>query len=89
MLQIRAGLEQAYPDVYTPEALAAIDALAPLNADRRALMTKRIARRAERARAGHRIEVTKGLTGNEQVIVSGKDLVHEDTPVNVQPLRQS
>jgi len=32
-------------------------------------------------RAGNMIEVTKGLEGTEQVIVSGKDLVGEGTPV--------
>ncbi|MEX5214804.1 MAG: efflux RND transporter periplasmic adaptor subunit [Nitrospiraceae bacterium] len=41
------------------------------------------------ARNGNRIEVTKGLTGDEEVIVSGKDLVHEDTPVQAQPLSES
>ncbi len=41
------------------------------------------------ARAGQRIEITKGLSGDEQVIVSGKDLVQEDQPVHVQPLPQS
>ncbi len=35
-------------------------------------------------RQGNRIEITKGLTGNEEVIVSGKDLVHEGTPVQTQ-----
>lgn len=35
---------------------------------------------------GSYIEITKGLTGNEEVIVSGKDLVHEGTPVQTQPL---
>jgi len=34
----------------------------------------------------NRVEITKGLTGNEQVIVSGKDLVHDGTPVQTQPL---
>ncbi|HKN86167.1 MAG TPA: efflux RND transporter periplasmic adaptor subunit [Nitrospiraceae bacterium] len=33
-----------------------------------------------------RIEITKGLTGTEQVIVSGKDLVSDGTPVDAQPL---
>ena len=33
-----------------------------------------------------RIEITKGLTGTEQVIVSGKDLVGDGTPVDAQPL---
>jgi membrane fusion protein (multidrug efflux system) len=38
------------------------------------------------ARDENRVEITKGLTGAEQVIVSGKDLVHDGTPVQVQPL---
>ncbi len=38
------------------------------------------------ARAGGHVEITKGLTGSEQVIVSGKDLVHDGQPVQVQPL---
>ena len=38
------------------------------------------------ARDNDRVEITKGLTGNEQVIVSGKDLVREGTPVLTEPL---
>jgi RND family efflux transporter MFP subunit len=38
------------------------------------------------ARHGNYIEITKGLTGSEAVIVSGKDLVHDGTPVQTQPL---
>jgi RND family efflux transporter MFP subunit len=38
------------------------------------------------ARNGNRVEITKGLTGGEAVIVSGKDLVHDGTPVQTQPL---
>src|SRR6185436_5728653 len=34
----------------------------------------------------NRVEITKGLDGSEQVIVSGKDLVHEGSPVQAQPL---
>jgi membrane fusion protein (multidrug efflux system) len=37
----------------------------------------------------NRVEITKGLDGSEQVIVSGKDLVHDGTPVETQPLPQS
>jgi len=37
-----------YPDLYTPPVVAALEALAPLNRDRRELMAARIARRAER-----------------------------------------
>jgi malate synthase len=49
-LQIRAGLEGAYPDVYTPQALAALAALAPLDEPRRELMAARLRRRAARVR---------------------------------------
>ena len=38
------------------------------------------------ARAENRVEVVKGLTGDEQVIVSGKDLVSEGAPVQTQPM---
>jgi membrane fusion protein (multidrug efflux system) len=40
-------------------------------------------------RVGNRIEITKGLTGEEQVIVSGKDLVSNGTPVDAHPLDQT
>src|SRR5688500_19052709 len=55
MLQIRGNLERRYPDVYTPQALAALAALAPLDQTRRELMAARIRRRAARAREGQRI----------------------------------
>ena len=56
----RESLLEAYPDVYTPEARAAIEALAPLNRDRRALMQARMERRADRARDRRRIEFLDG-----------------------------
>jgi RND family efflux transporter MFP subunit len=37
-------------------------------------------------RDGNWVEITKGLTGEEDVIVSGKDLVGDGVLVNVQPL---
>jgi RND family efflux transporter MFP subunit len=37
-------------------------------------------------RKDNRVEITKGLTGDEEVIVSGKDLVHDGIPVQAQPL---
>src|SRR5438477_1802951 len=55
-LEIRANLETVYPDVLTPEAIEALETLAPLDADRQAVMRARIARRAERARNKNRIE---------------------------------
>ena len=38
------------------------------------------------ARDGNRIEVVKGLAGDEHLIVSGKDLVSEGIPVQTQPM---
>jgi membrane fusion protein (multidrug efflux system) len=38
------------------------------------------------ARDENRVEITKGLAGNEQIVVSGKDLVHDGTPVLTQSL---
>ncbi|HET9961668.1 MAG TPA: efflux RND transporter periplasmic adaptor subunit [Nitrospiraceae bacterium] len=37
-------------------------------------------------RVENRVEVLNGLTGNEQLIVAGKDLVSEGTPVQAKPL---
>jgi len=54
-LQIRGNLESAYPDVFTPEAIGALEALAGLDADRKAVMAARIERRATRARTKQRI----------------------------------
>src|SRR6266581_3971897 len=54
-LEIRGNLENAYADVYTPEAVAALAALAGLDADRKAVMAARIERRAARARNQQRI----------------------------------
>ncbi len=55
-LTIRGDLAKSYSNVFTPEAMAALDALASLDADRRAIMTVRIERRAARAREKRRIE---------------------------------
>jgi len=38
------------------------------------------------ARSGNDIEITDGLNGTEEIIVSGKDLVHDGTPVQTQSL---
>ncbi|BFU92539.1 MAG: secretion protein HlyD [Nitrospira sp.] len=35
------------------------------------------------------VEILKGLSADEQVVVSGKDLVHDGTPVQTQPLTKS
>ncbi len=54
-LEYRDGVLKAYPEVYTPAALEALEALAPLNRDRRDLTTARIARRLARAHGRQRI----------------------------------
>jgi membrane fusion protein (multidrug efflux system) len=38
------------------------------------------------ARKDNRVEIITGLSGDEAVILSGKDLVHDGTPVQTQPL---
>jgi len=45
-----------YPDLYTPPVVAALEALAPFNRDRREVMAARIARRAERFLNHRRID---------------------------------
>src|SRR5438093_3410013 len=54
-LEIRGNLESAYADVFSPQAVAALEALADLDADRKAVMAARIERRASRARNQQRI----------------------------------
>jgi malate synthase len=54
-LEVRDNLEEQYRDVMTPEAMAAMAALAPFDVDRRQVMEARIARRARRARDRERI----------------------------------
>src|SRR4029453_15704027 len=54
-LEIRANLETAYPDVLTKDSLSALEALASFDADRKAIMSARIERRAARARNKQRI----------------------------------
>jgi malate synthase len=55
MLEIRRSTRASYSDVFTPQALDALHALAPLDDDRKAVMARRIARRQARARNGQRI----------------------------------
>jgi len=54
-LKIRDNLLESYPDVYTPEALKALEALATFNSEQKALMEKRYKRRADRAKNKTRI----------------------------------
>ncbi len=54
-LVFRSGVLEAYPDVFTGEARAALAALAPLDVERRELMAERTARRLARSRDRQRI----------------------------------
>ena len=54
-LEIRGNLETTYASVYTTDVMAALGALAGLDADRKAVMAARIARRDARARNRQRI----------------------------------
>ncbi len=49
-LEIRRGLQDSYADVYTPEALSALETMSSFNADRQKLMEARTQRRMDRAR---------------------------------------
>jgi malate synthase len=55
-LEIRDHLQTAYPDVLTAEVVTALEELAPLDDDRKRVMSARIDRRTARARKKHRIE---------------------------------
>lgn len=49
-IEVRGNLADAYPDILTPAAMAAIAALAPFDDERTAVMASRLERRAARAR---------------------------------------
>ena len=54
-LHIRDNIEQSYGDVYTPEALAALEFMARFNGEQKAIMEKRTQRRKKRYEAAERI----------------------------------
>ena len=55
MIEFSSVCRSAYPDIFTQQAIDALHALAPLDTDRKAVMTARIQRRTQRAREGRRI----------------------------------
>src|SRR5579872_2273224 len=88
-LEIRGSLETAYADVYTTEAVAALEALAGFDADRKALMTARLARRAARARNKERIafldpQATIGRTTIKVQEARAGAFVGSEIPKNLQ-----
>ena len=87
-LEIRGNLATDYADVYTAEALNALEALAPLDDDRKALMNARIARRNERAKAKQRIgfldpDSTIGRTNITVRQARTGDFVGSDIPADL------
>ena len=74
-LEVRDAAMGEYADVLTPTALAAIAALAPLDADRRRLLAARLERRASRAR------------NHEPIGFLDADAVIEGTSIRVQDAR--
>jgi malate synthase len=72
-LRIRGDLERSYRDVYTPEAVVALAALAALNEPRRELMSARIRRRTSRASDRQRL----GFLDPETTIAGSKIAVRD------------
>lgn len=87
MLEFRKTVKADYPDVITPEAIRALEALAPFDLERKALMSARITRRNDRARqrkpigfldpgstiGGTSITVSDARAGN----FTGSDIPHD------------
>src|SRR5436190_10707691 len=88
-LEIRSNLESVYPDVFTPEAIAALEALVGLDADRKAVMAARIERRAGRARNQQRIafldpQATIGRTKIKVQDARAGNFVGNEIPADLQ-----
>ena len=56
MFEIRAGVQERYADVLTPQALGVLADLSPLDGDRKELMRARLERRRRRAQHSERIQ---------------------------------
>ncbi len=72
-MQIRDGLKDQYTDVYTPEALAALEILSGFNKKQKALMSKRYQRRNDRYSNKNRINFL-----NPEDIIQGTDIKVQD-----------
>jgi malate synthase len=88
-LEIRHHLDAAYPDVFTNSVTGALEALAPLDADRKRVMAARIARRQSRSQQKQRIAFLdpKSVIPRTQITVQdardGK-FVGSDIPADLQ-----
>src|SRR5512135_3312152 len=72
-LRIRDDLADSYRDVYTPEALAALNALMGFDDDRKAIMASRLERRAKRAQNKERIRFLDPATYIARTTIKGQD----------------
>ena len=72
-MQIRDGLKDQYTDVYTPEALAALEILSGFNKKQKALMSKRYKRRNDRYNNKNRITFL-----NPEDIIQGTNIKVQD-----------
>jgi malate synthase len=75
-MEIRQNLAGEYADVLTPEAVAALKALAPLDADRKRVMRSRITRRSDRATGKQRItflDSTSTIAGTSITVQDARD----------------
>ena len=79
-LEFRSTVKTDYPDVLTPEAERALNALAPLDSRRRQLMDARIRRRADRAQHKQRIAFLDpaGVIAGTSISVSDARAGHFD-----------
>ena len=90
-LQVGGDFLRSFRDVFTPEAMAALAALARHNAPRRALMADRIQRRASRARDRQRIAFLDPATtipGTEIKVQDARDGKFESSEIPADLRRQ-
>jgi malate synthase len=73
VFEIRGRLEQAYPDVFTKDALRALEALAPLDQQRKRVMRSRIDRRSDRAKNHQRLQFL-----DPQATIAGTSITVQD-----------
>ncbi len=83
-IQIRANLKETYADVYTPEALKALEALAPFNGKIKEAMAARIRRRSDRQAQKKRIQFLEPgyvIPGTTITAQEARDGIFEGAPV--------
>jgi malate synthase len=83
-LKIRGSLKEQYSDIYTPAAVGALQALSGFDRKRKELMDARIARRAERARTGTRIDFLPPddvIPGTSITVREARDAKFEGTEI--------